>query len=93
MAKYYSVKRRNRRTGRIMKSTYMDNKEFRTRVYRKARKVKGKGQLKRIAGMAKSAWKRGNPTLSQQLWIIQKERAAFLSGVAAGKKRSRKKRR
>ena len=89
MAKYYSVKRRNRKTGRIMKSTYMDNQEFRTRVYRKARKLKGKGQLKGIANMAKSAWRRGNETMSQQLWIIQKERAAFLKGVAVGRRKRR----
>ena len=89
MANYGKVKRRSRKTGRIMKSTYRDDKAFRERVYAKARKKKGKGQLKAIAGMAKGAWKRGNGTLSQQLWIIQKERAAFLKGVAVGKRKRR----
>lgn len=59
MATYSNIRRRNRKTGRMTKSFYRDDKAFRSRVYTKARKVKGKGQLKKISTMAKSAWKRG----------------------------------
>lgn len=58
-------------------------------MYKKARSMKGYGQLNRIAGMAKTAWRGKNKKLSQQLWKIHGERAAFLMGAKGNKFRKR----
>lgn len=61
--------------------------KYRKRLYALVRRQRGKGQLKRMIRMAKAQNSMGHKKASQQIWQIVAERAAYLKGVQAGKRK------